>query len=159
MKRKREIYIFEAVIPPINGSLFDSKFDIIMLSPYQAKSRIMAIKMIRSDLLEPYLLMKRVSRGRTTDTRDGKTKDIVASTAGKSTGSWMIYRFRAFKRNRVATPTQSSFHVCWRDGSLLLEMVSKPSKKPNPIFSVTESRKEEGGESSNDELRAEGVQQ
>lgn len=51
----------------------------------------MATKRIRSDILEPYLLVRigsklyeRVGRGRTTDTRDGKIKDIVAFTAGKN---------------------------------------------------------------------------
>lgn len=94
--------------PRINGSLFDSKFD-IMSSPCQAKSQIMATKMIRSDILSLIYwqgfganCMKQVGRGRTTDTRDGKTKDIVASTTGKPTRSWMVYRIRSIKRSRVA---------------------------------------------------------
>lgn len=105
--KARDLHL-RSCFPRINGSLFDPKFD-IMSSPCQAKSQIMATKRVRSDMLEPYLLariwskcMKRVGRGRTTDNRDGKTKDIVASTAGKPTRSWMVYRIRSIKRNRVA---------------------------------------------------------
>lgn len=94
--------------------------------------------------------MKRVGRGRTTYTRDGKIKDIVAFTAGKNpTRLWMVYRFRSIamsaQKDSRSTPTHSSFHVYWRNGSLLLELLSKPSKKPNQIFSVTESRNGEEG--------------